>query len=162
MKHFSAFICGLLQNNNMKWGNSRFCGEREPTTVNFFTLYLYFISVPTNLVKGYFALTLQRERDGIIAKQFVARYLDTLLNSYRFPTFLGRLIYRRLVLLLGTVFSIINLHSVFLMIQMYYNQFAAHFQGSDTFCTTAQCKYDWSRSVLFQSYFLSVYTVIKL
>ena len=74
-----------------------------------FSLYLYFNSVPTNLVKGYFALTLQRERHGIIAKQFVARYLDTLLNSYRFPSFLGRLIYRRLVLLLGTVYCSVSL-----------------------------------------------------
>lgn len=48
------------------------------------------------------------------------------------------------------------------MIQMYYNQFAANVQGSDIFCTTAQCKYNWFRSVLFQSYFPSVYTGIQL
>ena len=34
IKHFGAFICRLLQNNNVKLRNSRFCGEREPTTVN--------------------------------------------------------------------------------------------------------------------------------
>lgn len=48
------------------------------------------------------------------------------------------------------------------MIQMYYNQFAADVQGSDIYCTTAQCKYNWFRSVLFQSYFPSVYTGIQL
>lgn len=48
------------------------------------------------------------------------------------------------------------------MIQMYYNQFAASVQGSDIYCTTARCKYNWFRSVLFQSYFPSVYTGIQL
>ena len=30
-----TFLCRLVQNNNVKWPNSRFYGEREHTTVNF-------------------------------------------------------------------------------------------------------------------------------
>ena len=38
----------------MKWPNSRFCGEREHTTVNFLILLPYLNAVPINLVPGYF------------------------------------------------------------------------------------------------------------
>ena len=32
--HFGTFLCRSLQNNNVKWPNSKFYGEREHTTAN--------------------------------------------------------------------------------------------------------------------------------
>ena len=33
--NFGTFLCRPVQNNNVKWPNSRICGEREQTTGNF-------------------------------------------------------------------------------------------------------------------------------
>ena len=35
VRHFGNFIFRLLQNNNVKWPNSRFCGERDDMAENF-------------------------------------------------------------------------------------------------------------------------------
>ena len=32
--HFGTFLCRCLQNNNVKWPNSKFCGDREHTLAN--------------------------------------------------------------------------------------------------------------------------------
>ena len=44
--HFGTFLCRPLQNNNVKWPNSRFYGEREFSAVNF--PCFFFESRPTN------------------------------------------------------------------------------------------------------------------
>ena len=37
---FGLFLCSPLQSDNVKWPNSRFCGGREQTTVNFAISFL--------------------------------------------------------------------------------------------------------------------------
>ena len=59
------------------------------------------------LLRPYF--TTWTRRNNRSNREAVRRCLNTLVNSHRFPSFLGRLIYGRLVLLLGTVYCSVSL-----------------------------------------------------
>ena len=68
--HFGTFLCRPLQNNNVKWQNSRFSRERDG---KFLFLFLCFNTVHSNLDPGQLASIFNVKQIGTIAKKLRKR-----------------------------------------------------------------------------------------